>query len=273
VLSASTTEAVLGKLGFSAAPEPDRAGLDAVYAAWCRRVPSDNLVKRIHLASGSAAPFPNGPPEAFFSSWLQHGTGGTCWPSAGGLHALLVSLGFDARRGSAAMFDNLTGPIHTHGTTIVRIYGADHWVDSSMLTYAPLPLVPRETTVHDDPVSPVWSEPVGALWRIWWTGAIDAKEIGCLLLDDDTSAEHYLARYEASRGMSPFNTMLYATHNTDDARVTLTFDTRFERRADGITETPLGAGRERILVEEFGYSEEIAARLPADDLGETDRER
>ena len=52
-----------------------------------------------------------------------------------------------------------------------------------------------------------------------------------------STAEHYLARYEASRGMSPFNTALYATRNTDDARVTLAFGQRFERRADGITST------------------------------------
>ena len=143
MLSPDLTEAVLGKLGLPDRPRTDRTGLDRVYGAWCRRVPFDNLVKRIHLASGSAAPFPNGPPEVFFASWLAHGTGGTCWPSTGGLHALLVSLGFDARRGSAAMFDNLSGPIHTHGTTLVRIDGIDHWVDSSMLTDVALPLAPR----------------------------------------------------------------------------------------------------------------------------------
>jgi hypothetical protein len=59
--------------------------------------------------------------------------------------------------------------------------------------------------------------------------------------------------------------MLYATRNTDDARVTLTFDKRFERRPDAITSAPLGADRKDILVEEFGYSEEIVDQLPPDD--------
>ena len=164
-LTPDLTEAVVSELGFPAPPEPDGAGLNRIYRAWCQRVPFDNLVKRTHLASGSAEPIPNGPPAAFFESWLAHGTGGTCWPTSGGLHALLVALGFDARRGSAAMFDSLSGPIHTHGTTIVRVEGVDHWVDSSMLTDAVLPLIPGEATRHDDPLSPLWSEPVDDLWR------------------------------------------------------------------------------------------------------------
>ena len=265
MISPDLTERVLAKLGLSGYPSLDRGGLDEVYAAWCRRVPFDNVVKRIHLASGSGDRIANGPPVAFFESWLRHGTGGTCWPSAGGLHALLVSLGFDARRGSAAMFDNLSGPIHTHGTTLVRLDGQLLWVDSSMLTNVPLPLIPHEATRHDDPVSPVWSEPVADLWRVWWTGAIDGEEIGCLLLDADVTADHYLVRYEASRAMSPFNTMLYATRNTGGARVTLAFDTRFERRPDAIVSAPLGADRARVMIEEFGYSEEIVAQLPPDD--------
>ncbi len=269
MLAPDLTEAVLTKLGLSERPAPDRAGLGDLYLAWCRRVPFDNLVKRIHLVSGSGGPFPNGEPVPFFESWLAHGTGGTCWPSSAGLHALLSTLGFDARRGSAAMFDNLSGPIHTHGTTLVRVDGVDHWVDTSMLTDVPLRLVPHEPTRRDHPVSPAWSEPVDDLWRVWWTSAANAEEIGCLLLDDDVSSEHYLARYEASRDMSPFNTAVYASSNTDEARITVAIGQRFERRADGITSVPLGADRDRVLMEDFGYSEAIVAQLPADDPKES----
>ena len=68
-------DAVLERLGFSDRPVPDRAGLDEVYLAWCRRVPFDNVVKRIHLVSGSAEPFPNGSADAFLRAWLRDGTG------------------------------------------------------------------------------------------------------------------------------------------------------------------------------------------------------
>ncbi len=267
-LDAAITEAVLDKLGLVSRPQPDRAGLDELYLAWCRRVPFDNLVKRIHLTSGTAAPIANGPAGAFFTSWLAHGTGGTCWPGAGALHALLVTLGFDARRGSAAMYDDRTGPIHTHGTTIVGVDGTDFWVDSSMLTNVPLPLIPDDSTHIDDPVGPVRSEPVDDLWRVWWTSPVNGEDIGCLLLDDDATAAHYLARYEASRDMSPFNTVLYATRNDVDTRVTLLADSRFVRTTGGITDASMRDDRARVMIEEFGYSEEIVAALPPDEVAQ-----
>jgi len=265
-ISPDVVDAVLERLGFSDRPTPDRAGLDAVYLAWSRRVPFDNLVKRIHLAGVSPDPFPNGPPGAFFAAYLRDGTGGTCWPSSGGLHALLVEVGFDARRGSAAMYDNLSGPVHSHGTVIVRIDGVDYWVDSSMLTDRVFPLVPGAETYLDDPLHPVRVEPVDQLWRVWWPHPFLDEKIGCLLLDDDVTADHYLARYEFSRGMSPFNTGLHATHNFESARVTIAFGRRFERTPDGTTSTKLEAGaRDRVLIDEFGYSEAIVAQLPEDE--------
>jgi arylamine N-acetyltransferase len=260
------TDAALERLGLAARPDTDLVGLNEVYLAWCDRVSFDNVVKRIHLASGSAEPFPNGPADAFLTTWLREGTGGTCWPSSAGLHALLESLGFDARRGSAAMYDNLSGPIHTHGTVIVRIDGRDYWVDSSMLSEAVLPLVPREETRIEHPLHPLRAEPVDELWRVWWPHPSCDEQIGCLLLDDDVTAEHYLDRYEWSRGSSPFNAGLHATHNHDGALVTIAFGHRIERRPDGTTSRELDReARDRVLVEEFGYSESIVARLPDDD--------
>jgi N-hydroxyarylamine O-acetyltransferase len=263
-IDGALVDAVVQRLGLVDRPPPDRAGLDALYLAWCRAVPFDNLVKRIHLVSGSEAPFPNGDPEWFLRAFVRDGTGGTCWPSSAGLHALLTVLGFAARRGSGAMYDNLSGPIHTHGTVIVRLDGVDHWVDSSMLTDVPLSLRRRQETRRDDPVNPARAEPVDDLWRIWWTGVVDGADIGCLLLDENASAEHFLARYEASRAASPFNTFLYATRNSPGTRVAIVGSTRFERTRAGITSAPID-DRDRVLVEEFGYSEAIVARLPPDD--------
>src|SRR5262249_50865700 len=149
----------------------------------------------------------------------------------------------------------------------VRVEGVDYWVDSSMLTDRVFPLVRGEETFVHGPLHPVRVEPVDALWRVWWPHPFLDEKIGCLLLDDDVTEAHYLARYEASREMTPFNVSLHATRNaSDDARVTLAFGQRFERRADGTTSVPLARDeRDRVLVDEFGYSEEIVARLPEDD--------
>ena len=266
-LSPRMTEAVLDRLGLSDAPARDLDGLGRVYAAWCDHVSFDNVVKRIHLASGSAEPIPNGPPEAFFASYLRHGTGGTCWPSSGALYALLTTLGFDARRGSGAMRDDLSGPIHSHGTVIVRVDERDYWVDTSMLTRRVFPVQRGKETTLDDPIHAVRVEPVGSLWRVWWTHNFLDEMLGCLLLDDNVTGEHYLARYEWSRGQSPFNTALYATRSFEHRRVTLAFGQRFERVAGGVTSRPIvdEDDRRQVLVEEFGYSEAIVAALPIDD--------
>jgi len=264
-LEPALTEAVLDHLGLADRPAPDRAGLDRIYAAWCERVRFDNLVKRIHLTSGAREPIPNGPADAFFAAWLRDGTGGTCWPSSGSLHALLRELGFDARRGSGAMRDDLSGPIHTHGTVIVRVDDDEFWVDSSMLTQRVIPLERGVETRLDDPIHAARVEPLDEHYRVWWTHPFLEEMLGCLLLDDDVTAEHYLVRYEASRDLSPFNTGVYATKSGADTRVTIAFGQRWERRAEGITSAPVGDDRDRVLVEEFGYSEEIVARLPPDD--------
>lgn len=265
MLSQATTDAVLDRLGLSEAPSPDLEGLDALYAGWCTHVPFDNIVKRIHLKRGEATPFPNGEPEAFFASYLRHGTGGTCWPSSGAMHALLCTLGFDARRGSAAMRDDLSGPVHSHGTVLVRIDSADYWVDTSMLTGRVFPIVPGVETRLDDDLHRVRVEPVEARCRVWWTHPFLPEMLGCLLLDDNVTGAHYLARYEWSRTSSPFNLSLHATRNTEGARLTCAFDQRFHRTIDGVTSRELGADRERVLIEDFGYSEEILAALPPDD--------
>ena len=257
-----TTDAVLSRFGFGNRPGTTLEGLSQVYLAWCRNVPFDNLRKRIHLAANDASPLPGGTPEDFFAAYLRHGTGGTCWPSSGALHALLTSLGFDARRGSAAMRDDLAGPVHSHGTVIVRVDGAECWVDSSMLSNAPLPLRAGEETSLDDPIRPMRAEPVESAWRVWWKNPALGMEMGCLLLDDDTSLDHYLTRYEASRTVSPFNTGAYATRNFDGRTVTVAMGSRFELTADGVTSNEPPAGIAACLVDELGYSEEIVAALP-----------
>jgi hypothetical protein len=134
-----------------------------------------------------------------------------------------------------------------------------------MLTGRAFPVIPHTETALDDPVHQTRVEPVDGLWRVWWTHPFLDEMLGCLLLDDDVTADHYLARYEWSRETSPFNTRLHATRNVGDARVTFAFGQRFERRANHVEARELGDERVAILVEEFGYSEEIVSSLPPDE--------
>ncbi len=266
VIAPETTEAVLERLGFPAAPVTDRAGLDAIYLAWCRTVPFDNLVKRIDMAAGTE-PFRNDGPEDFFALFLAHGTGGTCWPSSRALGALLHALGFEVRLGSAAMADQIVGPVHSHGTVLATVDGSLLWVDSSMLTDVPVPLVAGAGSHLDHPLRPVRVEPVDDRWRVHWSSAARPGEMGCLLLDGDVDAEHYSARYDWSRSTSPFNSALYATTNRADHVLSIGLGSRIVLDASGLHgDGAMDDGtRRRVLVDEFGYSEQIVDELPPDD--------
>jgi N-hydroxyarylamine O-acetyltransferase len=98
-LSIDLLERVLMRLGMSMRPAPTLNGLQTFYAAWCRKVPFDNVRKLIHVHNHNPGPLPGDDAAEFFEAWLTYGTGGTCWAGNEALHALLVSLGFQASRG------------------------------------------------------------------------------------------------------------------------------------------------------------------------------
>lgn len=265
-LAPDQRDAVLERLGFGAPVEPDRAGLDALYLAWCRSVPFDNLVKRLDLVVGTT-PFRNDRPDAFFDLWLAHGTGGTCWPGSRALGTLLHSVGFTVRLGSASMADDVAGRVHSHGTILATVDDDLLWVDSSMLTDEPVLLVRGEATALAHPVRPVRVEPVDDLWRVFWSSGSGVGEMGCLLLDDEVDGEHHSARYEWSREWSPFNTAVFATRNRPDEVITFWAGRHDVMDAGGHRPgTTLDPDvRRAVLVDDFGYSEEIVDALPPDD--------
>ena len=228
-------ERVLARLGLRAAPAPTRAGLAAVYRAWCAHVPWDNVQKRITVVAGRT-PLAGAYPSEFFENFLRDGTGGTCWPSSGGLHALLAHLGFPARRAVAAMGHDRSFRVPTHGTTIVRLDGEDLFVDTSILHVEPLAL--RDGARLDDPAHRVRVERSGGEWLIWWTLHSRDTEMVCLLLDDEVPLAQFLERYEASR-VTGFSYFLTLTKNLPGGILSVSGDRRTFRDASGaITQKP-----------------------------------
>src|SRR5436190_9744511 len=128
---------ILERLGFNRRPEPVLSSLRELYDRWGRCVPFDNVRKLIHVRSGATGPLPGNTPADFFSAWLKHGTGGTCWAGSGALHALLSALGFQALRGVATMLVTPDLPPN-HGSVLVTIESARYIVDSSILHGEPL---------------------------------------------------------------------------------------------------------------------------------------
>ena len=101
-LSPDLLARVLARLEVDAGA-PSSELLHTIYAAWCRRVPFDNVCKLIALAEAPAGPLPGSDAPTFFESWLRYGTGGTCWAGSTALLALLRALGFEASRAVATM--------------------------------------------------------------------------------------------------------------------------------------------------------------------------
>ena len=251
-------ERILSRLGIDT-PSIDRAGLDALYQAWCHNVPFDNGRKRLALVRGEPGPLPGGDPDSFFRFWLEHGASGTCWPSGNALHALLVSCGFDVRRVSASMFDIGT---HNHGSVIARVDGREVLVDSSMLTDAVLELTPGAAFDTGHGLHRVLGDPQEAGWLLSFPSPHSGDLVPCRLLDDPVSEAFYLERYEVSRKESPFNAFFYARRNGEGRSVVFLGQTRVVRGADGIEQQELeGDALEGALAEDLGYSADFIDEL------------
>lgn len=234
-----------------------------MYAAWSAHVPWDNVQKRITVASGRR-PLGGSDPQEFFHGFLRHGTGGTCWPSSGALHALLASLGFDARRLSGTMDPTRWPDEVNHASVIVTVEGEAMLIDSSMLLGRPLPLRRDAPTAIEDDLHPARATPRDGLWTIRWRLQGRDREIDCVLLRDDVSDGEYRERYEASRatGFSHFVTLV---RDLPTGVLTLNGTKRTFRHPDGRLEEGYVADRDRVLVEEAGLSPEIVAAIPPDE--------
>lgn len=265
VLAPSLLERVLEKLGLASYPEPTLDGLSEIYAAWCRRVPFDNVQKIIHLHVGAAGPLPGDAAADFFESWLAHGTGGTCWAGNGGLHTLLGSLGFAVARGIGTMLSSPNVPPN-HGTVVVDLEGARYLVDASILHNEPLRLDERETTAIEHPAWGVRCRIEDGRWHIRWRPLHTTSGIDCRIEDLHATGETFRESHEGTRGWSPFNYEVTARLLTNDAIIGAAFGERASLDGEGgETRGPLATeNRNRFLVEEIGMSGEIINQLPPD---------
>src|ERR1043166_1095811 len=163
-LAPDLLERVLMQLGLSERPAPALVGLQTLYAAWCRRVPFDNVRKLIHVRNHDPGPLPGDDAAEFFEAWLTYGTGGTCWAGNGALHALLVSLGFQASRGMGTMLVAPHIPPN-HGTVLVTSGAPRYVVDASILHSEPLPL---DASTPTGVTHPAWGVQCGMRDGYWY---------------------------------------------------------------------------------------------------------
>jgi N-hydroxyarylamine O-acetyltransferase len=263
-LSPEVVEAVLAKLGFSSTPDATLESLQKIYARWCDNIPFCNARKLIALREGKPGPFPGDSAEDFFAAWVKHGTGGTCWAGNGALCTLLQDIGFNARRGIGTMMV-APGLPPNHGTVVVNFGGQDYLVDASILHGDPL-LLHEDESIVDHPAWGVKCRPVDDTWVIGWRPQLRPEGLDCHINSLDISAEQFSDFHEGTRGWSPFNYELSIRANRKGGVVGVAFGKRVDFTQSGeLMQTPLeGEARMRLLVDVLGYSEEIAAQIPAD---------
>ncbi len=234
-ISSTLREQVVSRLGLPSRVPVDLDGLRAVYAAWCRHVPFDNVRKLIALRTGETGPLPGTDATDFLEHFLEHGTGGTCWSSSNALFEVVASYGFDARRVAGSMRDL---GVPGHGTIKVRLDGRDWLVDSSMLIMYPIPLGDG-VHVDRDPVFGVEVEAVSGSHLVWFDTPPYEEYFPCRLLLDPVDFAFYAERYEISRTKGPFNHHVSVRFNRGSARTVIQGHAMHRKTAAGLESTDL----------------------------------
>ncbi len=258
-------EQILAKLGFSAPPQINIAGLTGLYRAWCQKVPFDNIRKRIHLAANNPLPLPGHDDAEFFFGWLDYGLGGTCWAGNAALHALLDALGFSCELATATMLTDSNQPPN-HGTVIVFCEEKRYLVDASMLHNDPLYLCPDSPTAITHPAWGLDCSSKKNKWTIRWRPLHMLDGCYCRLESLSVPRETFLQFNEIARKHSPFNDALYFRLNTEQSVIGISDDRIINLTNSGeVVKTELTpANRLKFLVEEFGITEEIVDKIPPD---------
>ncbi len=264
-LPTGLVDAVLDRLGVPA-PAADRAGLARVYAAWCRSVPFDNVLKRLWLEERWPGRLPGSTPVDFFRDWLEYRTGGTCWAGNGALFALLRALGFRVELGAATMLSAPDTPGPNHGTVVVTLEEGRFIADASILSGAPLRLPePGEPPPAPTAALPAVQIAAGRAVILWRT-VRQPEGFPCRIERIGLGAGEWDALHQHTGTWSPFNFATSARLNRGDDVLGYGAGLIYRIRPDGALESRPAdrAAMVRFLAEVLEIDETVADRLPED---------
>jgi N-hydroxyarylamine O-acetyltransferase len=266
-LAPALVERVLERLGLREKPTLDLEGLNQLYAAFCGNVGFDNVQMRIWIAGPQKTPLPGGDPNEFFNDFLQHGTGGICWPLNGALYALARVLGFKARRIAGSVVVKGYPPGVNHGSVLVSLDRVNYLLDGWMASFKALPLVPGEPASTGRGIHDIWAIPSESGFEILSVPGYDRGHPLPFCPEpqyDPVDHTFFLARADSTRTVGFFNDVLFISRHCPDSILTLGRKSKFLVAADGtLTRTELPeAGRKTVLIEEFALSEEIVDAIP-----------
>jgi N-acetyltransferase len=273
-LPAGLVAAMLRRLGLPESPEPNLATLERLYERWCAFVPYDNGRIRQGLAANPGDEVVGVDPVQLLADNVTHGRASQCTETAEALYVLLRTLGFDTWLCLANYNEASRPPLMVnHISVLVRVDGESFLVDTVMLTGRPVPLREHEALYAPLPYR-VSRDPAGT-WRIDSVTPLGRSPITCRLFVATTDRELCAQVYRnvQDEGFAEFNAAFYAKRNDFGEIVSWSASTRDRSRTavhrttvEG-TDRTLCTGpeeRQRILTEQFGFSPEFVAALPAD---------
>jgi len=264
-LPAGLVDAVLERLGV-AAPKSDLAGLTAIYAAWCEKVPFDNVLKRLWLEEKWPGRLPGSTPVDFFRDWIEYRTGGTCWAGNGALAALLSALGFEIALGAATMLAAPDTPGPNHGTVVVTMPEGRFVTDASILSGAPLRLPEPGEVLAPSPTPLPAVQSMGDRVGILWRTVSRPDGLPCRIERIGLDAGEWDALHQNTGIWSPFNYATSARLNRGADVVGYGVGLIYRIRPDGALDSEPAdrAAMVRFLTEILEIDGTIADRLPDD---------
>lgn len=266
-LSTASANRLLGKLGLTTPIPVSGQGLSEVYGAWCRAVPFDNVMRRIQISEGDRGHLPGWTPLDFIRDHCAHGVGGPCAPASAALGALLQALGFETRTVLAAIEDD--GELAPdHATVVVSVGQEEFLVDTVILCESPILLIREGGASLGGWLHPIAVERGDGSWRVDYASAMTRAPANCTVIDREVDTQACQVLYQATQESATFqrfNSGLYIRRNAPGSVSVIYRDRHVVVDEDGRTERQISPdGRRRLLVEGFGLSQEIVARLPGD---------
>lgn len=256
---------VVEKMNIYGEPENTAKGLDVIYQAWRKKVPYDNLRRRILKHENPEQTPPVISAERFFNDWLSEGIGGTCWEIQEALYCLLNDLHFSTRFVLSSVHEgNFQRTPYNHGTLVVDVDDESLLFDPSLMLGQPLPLRPHSVT------HPAWRSEMhraGRIWCVRWQ-PLGRSPVECHLLQLNATLADVRRhrRLATGTGDHPFNAASYIRLMRETTLLGLVRGERVMRHADGRESwQPLNREQQlQLLTEEFGISERLAVQLPPD---------
>jgi arylamine N-acetyltransferase len=275
-LSSKLLTRILTKLDLMERPAHDLAGLNRVYAAYCGHVPNDNIQKRIWLTGNQTEPVTGGDPIEFFENWLAHGTGGTCFPTAGGFCELLRALGFDANRVSGSVILEGVERDGNHGSVQVHMEGVDYLLDTQHASFTALPIIPGQPSSTGDGIHDNRAVPIAGGFELHSFPGSNRQtplriqfDLDHWRVDHNFFLRHYALSALPDRKRSPFNHALFISRSFPGSIVIVGRGNKIVVSSDNsVTKSEITIDeRNRILIEELEISEEITHAIPPDEEG------